>query len=175
MVWNGYLAVLSAQLAEDRRRALDSLVDIGFGVGDAEALCHYADSQVPDATTQKLGVLLNRDLSLAGIQRVLARYYFQGQRSILDGPGHRPGMIEGGIDPADARIGHQAMGWLETHDAAPRCGNAYGPALVAADGDIDIVVIQRSPRTVNKGSAPFCAELVTSPLFSSLVLFMTYN
>ena len=34
------------------------------------------------------------------------------------------------------------MGGLEAHNSAPGSGNAYRPSLVAADGDIDIVVIQ---------------------------------
>src|SRR3989442_10342446 len=55
-------------------------------------------------------------------------------------------MVKRGINTNDAGVGHQAMGWLETHDSAPRSRDADRAALISTNSEVDIVIIERGAR-----------------------------
>ncbi len=56
-------------------------------------------------------------------------------------------MVERRIDTDGPGIWNESMCRLEPDDAAPRCGNANRAALVAANRQVDIIVVKRRRRT----------------------------
>ena len=129
---------LRAELGQNVRRRPVGRIHIGFRVRVAEAFLQHADLHAADAALQHLGVGVRLDIVLPRVHPVGARDRLQHQRIVADIAGHRPGVVHIDLDGHDAGIGHEPVRRLHAVNAAIGGRHADRPALVAADGHIDL-------------------------------------
>ena len=127
-----------AELGEAMRRRLHLGVDVGLGIGMAEAFLHHADAQALGAAVERLHVVADLDVALARVEPVRSGDDLEQQRVVGDGRGHRPGDVDRDFERRDARIGHEPEGRLEADDAAMVRRDADRACLIAADRHLDL-------------------------------------
>ena len=115
-------------------------------------MAHDADAQPLDVAGQGRAVVGQRVPRARRVLRVVAGDRLQQDRAILDGPGHRPGVVEAvriGIDPVAA---DETIGRLQPDDAA-KCRRAADRAAgVGAERRRDKPGRDRRPRAARRAT-----------------------
>ena len=92
--------------------------------GHIETFADHPDPEVVDAAAKRFGIARRLRRVLPWVEPVRAGNHLEHARVVSHSGGHRTYMVECQLDRHDAGVWHEAVGRLQTDDAAQRCGNA---------------------------------------------------
>jgi hypothetical protein len=85
-------------------------------------MAHDSDAQTFDVAGQRRAIIRHRAICAGRVVRVVPGDRLQHDRAVLDGPGHRAGVVEAERIRVDAIAAHQTVGRLQPDNAAERSG-----------------------------------------------------
>ena len=129
--WQIHLGRAASQLCEQVDRLLDSRTH--FRIDAIEVADRQTQAHARDRLRHLREIVFFLVTHARDVELIVTRHHAEHQRRILDGARHRTAVIQREGQRHDALDRHQAVGWLESHDAAERCRHTYRSARVGTE------------------------------------------